>query len=445
MAALWTLAFISLIAGFSCSRTSECSYYSLLDYLNLTSSNVALETMRPVKNWTRSTVVQVDLFLLGILESNEKSQTFTNEIRVHMSWTNEFLTWNPSEFCGIEKLSIMRSMLWFPDVIIVEDVSDDGSIRMSPLVTVYSNGSVNADFQQRLTFACRLNLFVFPFDLQTCYITFSSLNSDVDSITFGTISDEKFLTQVSDTVMLTRGEWELKHIDIQSTNQTIENKSYVSFRISMLRKPMLYVIDFIIPLFYFLIMDLASFFISEARGKKLSFKVTILLSISVLLLLLKDILPSTEKDMPIISSYCMVIFTMVAVSVLETMLVMFLMDFEGFSCFYKKARNCENAETDVQLEPMEATAVEDSAETLKKGEGKPKRSDLLSDCDLLKLILDEVKAVQEKSGRQDEVNGKQECYRRLAVIIDRVFFVLYLIASTLFVVLTYLMWIPQML
>ncbi|XP_005924220.2 5-hydroxytryptamine receptor 3A-like [Haplochromis burtoni] len=438
MAALQTLAFISVIAGFSCSLTSECSYYNLLDYLNLTSSNVALETMRPVKNWTRSTFVQVDLFLLGILESNEKSQTFTNEIRVHMSWTNEFLTWNSSEFCGIEKLSIMTSMLWFPDVIIVEDVSDDGSMRMSPLVTVYSNGSVKADFQQRLTFACRLNLFLFPFDLQTCYISFSSLNSDVDSITFGTISDERFLTQVSDTVMLTRGQWELKHIDIYSTNQTIENKSYVSFRVLMLRKPMLYVIDFIIPLFYFLIMDLASFFISEVKVEKLSFKVTILLSISVLLLLLADILPSTEKHMPIISIYCMVIFTMVAVSVLETMLVMFLMDFEGFS-FYKKAENCENAKTDVQLEPME-----DSAETLKKGEGKPKRSDLPSDCDLLKLILDEVKAVQDKTGRQDEVNGKQESYRRLAAIIDRVFFVLYLIASTLFVVLGYLKWIPQM-
>lgn len=48
----------------------------------------------------------------------------------------------------------------------------------------------------------------------------------------------------------------------------------------------------------------------------------------------------------------MVIFTMVAVSVLETMLVMFLMDFEGFS-FYKKAENCENAKTDDQMEPME--------------------------------------------------------------------------------------------
>lgn len=61
---------------------------------------------------------------------------------------------------------------------------------------------------------------------------------------------------------------------------------------------MLYVIIFIMPLFYFLVLDLASFFISEARGEKLSFKVTILLSISVLLLILKDMLPSTEDKLP---------------------------------------------------------------------------------------------------------------------------------------------------
>jgi len=61
---------------------------------------------------------------------------------------------------------------------------------------------------------------------------------------------------------------------------------------------MLYVINLIIPLLYFLILDLASFFISEARGEKLGFKVTLLLSISVMLLILKDILPSTEKKLP---------------------------------------------------------------------------------------------------------------------------------------------------
>lgn len=60
---------------------------------------------------------------------------------------------------------------------------------------------------------------------------------------------------------------------------------------------MLYVVIFIVPLFYLLILDLASFFI---RGEKLSFKITVLLSISVLLLILKDMLPSTEDTLPMI-------------------------------------------------------------------------------------------------------------------------------------------------
>lgn len=63
---------------------------------------------------------------------------------------------------------------------------------------------------------------------------------------------------------------------------------------------MLYVINFIVPLFYLLVLDLASFFISEAEGGKLSFKITLLLSISVLLLILKDMLPSTEETLPMI-------------------------------------------------------------------------------------------------------------------------------------------------
>lgn len=70
------------------------------------------------------------------------------------------------------------------------------------------------------------------------------------------------------------------------------------FQVTVSRRPMLYVINFIIPLFFFLILDLGSFFINEARGEKLGFKVTILLSISVLLLILKDMLPSTEAKLP---------------------------------------------------------------------------------------------------------------------------------------------------
>ena len=63
---------------------------------------------------------------------------------------------------------------------------------------------------------------------------------------------------------------------------------------------MLYAMNFILPLLYFLVLDVASFFISEARGEKLGFKVTLLLSISVLLLILQDMLPSTTVKLPYI-------------------------------------------------------------------------------------------------------------------------------------------------
>ena len=63
---------------------------------------------------------------------------------------------------------------------------------------------------------------------------------------------------------------------------------------------MLYAMNFILPLLYFLVLDVASFFISEARGEKLGFKVTLLLSISVLLLILQDMLPSTTEKLPYI-------------------------------------------------------------------------------------------------------------------------------------------------
>lgn len=50
---------------FSSSQTSGCSYYGLLEYLNLTGSDSALQIMRPVKDWNTATLIQLDMYLLG--------------------------------------------------------------------------------------------------------------------------------------------------------------------------------------------------------------------------------------------------------------------------------------------------------------------------------------------------------------------------------------------
>lgn len=71
----------------------------------------------------------------------------------------------------------------------------------------------------------------------------------------------------------------------------------------MKRRPLLHVINFLLPILFFLTLDLSSFFISDHRSEKLGFKVTILLAISVLLLILNEILPAMSNETPLIGSY----------------------------------------------------------------------------------------------------------------------------------------------
>lgn len=71
----------------------------------------------------------------------------------------------------------------------------------------------------------------------------------------------------------------------------------------MRRRPLLHVINFLVPILFFLTLDLASYFIADHRGEKLGFKVTVLLAISVLLLILNEILPSMSNKTPLIGTH----------------------------------------------------------------------------------------------------------------------------------------------
>ncbi|CAG5972457.1 unnamed protein product [Menidia menidia] len=59
--------------------------------------------------------------LAKAIDRDEKLQTVTNYIWTQKRWKNELLTWNPSDFCGIDMLTMPLSKLWVPDVAIQEE------------------------------------------------------------------------------------------------------------------------------------------------------------------------------------------------------------------------------------------------------------------------------------------------------------------------------------
>ncbi|XP_055366904.1 5-hydroxytryptamine receptor 3A-like isoform X2 [Betta splendens] len=380
------LAFFALIAGISSTQTSDCSYSGLVNYLNLT--NGLLTMIRPVRNWTDPTSVQLDVVIYGILDLDEKAQSLTTHIWTQMYWQSEFLTWNSSDFCGINMLVIPRSILWTPDLTIQEDTSDTGTVQDSPLITLFPEGLVSANRHQRLTSTCQLNLYLFPFDTQHCNITFLSFNYFADGVKLGCNQSGTSLTSLSEQLMATQGEWQLVNISIFSYSFTKQgvSRSRLTYMVSIRRRPLLYVAIFVVPLFYLLILDLATFFISEACGEKLGFKVTILLSISVLLLILKDMLPSTEDTLPVIETVA------------------------------NEEQGRVNLESHFSL-------------------------DLPCDLSVLRQILEEVKAARQEAEGQGKARRNHVCYRRLARIIDNVFFTFYFLGVVTFLLCMYIIWI----
>ncbi|XP_059204945.1 5-hydroxytryptamine receptor 3A-like [Centropristis striata] len=441
MLALTTLAFLAFI-GVCSSEPSDCSYAALLTHLNITPANDLLTIMRPVKNWRTPTTVMIDMLLYGILEVDEKSQTLTTHIWIKMTWTNELLTWNFSDFCGIRQIAVPRSRLWIPDIQIAEDASDTSSISESHIVNVYHNGLLMANTRQRLTSTCRLDLKLFPFDSQSCKMSLGSMSSAVDTLILDTTLSDTTLTNISEQTMVTKGEWELNAVEVQKAFfHSNGNQSTLEYTFTISRKPMLYVINLIVPLFYFLILDLASFFISEARGEKLSFKVTVLLSISVLLLILKDMLPSTEQNLPQIASYCVAVFALVGLSVLEAMLVSYLFDLDARCATHcgQEAETVDDGE-DIQLEVDYKKEPNDAEEF-------PQKSDLPLDRsngrDLLKQLLEEVKAARQKAEKQEKDKMKPGRYRTLAEYIDSVFFTLYFLTVVGYLMYVAIVWVSQ--
>ncbi|XP_075889713.1 5-hydroxytryptamine receptor 3A-like isoform X2 [Nelusetta ayraudi] len=304
-----------------------CSYHDIVEYLNLTADSSLYKTTRPVLDHTHITVAELDVILMAILSVVEKTQTFVPFIWAMLKWKDERISWDPDQFCGITKFSIPRDLIWKPDLYIYEMIHKDES-SVNPLLFVSYNGMISSEEDMKVVSTCKLDVHKFPFDTQSCNLSIGSALHCVSEFHLIPSSNSSRATQYSHEVLKSQGEWEFLHLSIDTNIFRYEDKMWeqLIYTFTMKRRPLLHVINFLLPILFFLTLDLSSFFISDHRSEKLGFKVTILLAISVLLLILNEILPAMSNETPLIATYSIVIFGLMLLSLLETILVTYLLD-----------------------------------------------------------------------------------------------------------------------
>ncbi|XP_047183652.1 5-hydroxytryptamine receptor 3A-like [Scophthalmus maximus] len=448
--------FVLLLVLTAVDGEKVCSHQDVLNHLNLTRHNELYSLTRPVLDFRQPTNVTLDILLYAILEVVKNDQTFVPYFWKFMRWDNQYISWNQSDFCGIEKIYVPTEMLWKPDFTIEEMIAKDRA-PPSPLLTIFSNGTVLVQNDQVLIITCRMHVHKFPFDTQSCNISFKSFIHSVEEMKVFCSTSSKEVTKESRELMRTQYEWLFQNMTVTSkiVNTFGFDQDLIIFTIYMKRRSILYIVNFLLPILFFLCLDLASFLISDGGGEKLSFKVTVLLAITVLQLILNDILPSSSNRIPLIAVYCIGVFTLMLLSLLETILVMYLIrrdlapqdsetdegrspreDKQGRNNFHQcggeeKTWNDSVCVWDVFADETPAERLQTSGSQLtEESQGLEKLSeDLRVAVKTLRLLL---------NSRTED--GKPGYWARKTKIINKCFFVCYAVAASLFLLLLFLNW-----
>uniref|UniRef100_A0A8C4IVG7 5-hydroxytryptamine receptor 3A n=1 Tax=Dicentrarchus labrax TaxID=13489 RepID=A0A8C4IVG7_DICLA len=427
------------------SSEQICSYQDVLNHLNFTQNKDLFSMIRPVKDYKTPTNVTLDVQLYAILDVNEKDQQFVSYMWIVMLWKNEFISWNPDEFCGIEYLFLPTELLWKPDLTIIEMTEKDKA-PPTPYLWVSNDGFIEVTNDQVIISTCRMHVYKFPFDIQSCNISVKSvIHSDKEIELFVFNNKSKIADLRQDFIQY---EW----LFVNMTVSTIKDdspgytQSRIVYTINMKRRSILYIINFLLPILFFLFLDLTSFLISDIGGEKLSFKITVLLAVTVMQLILNDILPSSSDRVPLIALYCTGIFGLMMLSLVETIVVMNLRGRDSASqdneadkdqslsedCGDKRGKvsfqNCFRDICDVSpgetpSEPLPMAKEGSSIQLMEESQDSEK---------LLKTLV-----VLLSSRKEEEKPGY---WTRKTKTINKVFFIFYVIAATLFLVFMFFSW-----
>uniref|UniRef100_A0A7N8XU55 Cholinergic receptor, nicotinic, delta (muscle) n=1 Tax=Mastacembelus armatus TaxID=205130 RepID=A0A7N8XU55_9TELE len=290
--------------------------------------------LRPVKRQQEAVDIYLALTLSNLISLKEADETLLTNVWIDHTWTDYRLSWNTTEFDGIEMLRLPSSMVWLPEIVL--ENNNDAQFQ----VAYYSNVLVDptglcywlppAIFRS----SCSINVNYFPFDWQNCTLKFTSLTYNAKEIRM-LLKEEADETSkwtvewiIIDPASFTEnGEWEIihrpakkniyKHIPMESNKH-----QDITFYLVIKRKPLFYIVNIIIPCVLISFLASLVYYLPADSGEKMTLSISVLLAQSVFLLLISQRLPETSMSIPLIVKYLMFIMVLVTIVVLNCVVVL---------------------------------------------------------------------------------------------------------------------------
>ena len=231
--------------------------------------------------------------------------SITMNIWLRYEWYDHFIQWNPEKWNNVSSISLdtnpdMDSYIWTPDIFLYNTAEKPMEQLYYTKANVHYDGRIFWSRPGLIKSTCTFDMTHYPFDQQICYLKFGSWSYDSSEIYL----DYDRGNAIDKSNYQTHEEWELvdQYVKKNSINYPCCEHNFhdLQFFYVLRRKPGYYNLNIIIPTFATAILIIMSLLIPLKSGERISFAVTILLSIIVFLLIVSDNLPKSDAE-PLLS------------------------------------------------------------------------------------------------------------------------------------------------
>ena len=232
---------------------------------------------------------------------------------LEFEWTDEFRKWNASEFFNLERITIPSQELWAPKILLTNCESNKCIFGISndTYALIFSSGSTVVFLQnQRITSTCDMDLHNFPYDSQTCSLTFQVQSHLKNKIAFESYNGT-FMKDIIDN-----DEWTFLEIYDGPTNVTYwryyrDERGHYNLKtreekaiymegfvvdIFIKRRPLYYETNLIVPVFLVSLIGIFANFLHATLSDKLNMQVTVFLGFLFLQTITASIIPQSDTE-----------------------------------------------------------------------------------------------------------------------------------------------------
>ncbi|MGH0174448.1 UNVERIFIED_CONTAM: hypothetical protein FKN15_068055 [Acipenser sinensis] len=240
---------------------------------------------------------------------------------IDVEWHDYKLQWNPLEYENVTSIRIPSELIWRPDIVLYNNADGDFAVTHLTKAHLFHDGRIKWMPPAIYKSSCSIDVTFFPFDQQNCTMKFGSWTYDkakIDLISMANNVDQLDFWESGEWVIINAvGTYNIKKYEC-----CVEIYPDITYSFIIRRLPLFYTINLIIPCLLISCLTVLVFYLPSECGEKITLCISVLLSLTVFLLLITEIIPSTSLVIPLIGEYLLFTMIFVTLSIIITVFVL---------------------------------------------------------------------------------------------------------------------------